>query len=151
MVSRSDALRDRLRKKTLMEAGYYRQLLRLVYRFLFLSAAEERHLLFPQQTLSPEKYNIYRHYYSVSQLRNRAEQYFRGDSNSDCWLGLIKTFDILRDDHLAAQLGLAALNGELFSCLNCQDLENAFCANEHLLAAIRELSTFRDEAGIRRR
>ena len=133
------------------ESGYYRQLLRLVYRFLFLSAAEERHLLFPPNTLTPEKYNVYRHYYSVSQLRDRAERYFRNDTNSDAWLGLIKTFDILRDENMAEQLGLAALNGELFSRSNCQALENAFCSNENLLSAIRELSTFLDDGKVRRR
>jgi hypothetical protein len=52
---------------------------------------------------------------------------------------------------MAEQLGLAALNGELFSRSNCQALENAFCSNENLLFAIRELSTFQDEGNIRRR
>ena len=52
---------------------------------------------------------------------------------------------------MAEQLGLAALNGELFSRSNCQALENAFCSNENLLSAIRELSTFLDDGNIRRR
>jgi hypothetical protein len=148
---RSVLLREAFSKGTITESGYYRQLLRLVYRFLFLSAAEERHLLFPAQTLSPEKYQIYRHFYSISNLRERSERYFYGDVNSDLWLGLIKTFDILRDKDMAAQLGLAALNGELFSRSNCQNLEDAYCTNENLLVAIRELSTFQDDKGVRRR
>ena len=147
----SDLLKEQFHSQTITESGYYRQLLRLVYRFLFLSAAEERHFLFPPNTLSPEKYNVYRHYYSVSQLRDRAERYFKGDTNSDAWLGLIKTFDILRDEDMAKQLGLAALNGELFSRSNCEALEKAFCSNEHLLSAIRELSTFLDDGKVRRR
>ncbi len=147
----SNLLKEKFSNHAITESGYYRQLLRLVYRFLFLSAAEERHLLSPQNTLSPEKYNVYRHYYSISQLRDRAERYFRNDTNSDAWLGLIKTFDILRDENMAAQLGLAALNGELFSRSNCQALENSFCSNELLLSAIRELSTFLDDGNVRRR
>ena len=147
----SNLLKEKFSNQTITESSYYRQLLRLVYRFLFLSAAEERHLLFPPNTLSTEKYNIFRHYYSVSQLRDRAERYFRNDTNSDAWLGLIKTFDILRDENMAEQLGLAALNGELFNRSNCQALENAFCSNENLLSAVRELSTFLDEGNIRRR
>ena len=39
-------LRARLLDGRLTGAGYYRQLLRLVYRLLFLLAAEERDLLF---------------------------------------------------------------------------------------------------------
>ena len=140
----SDLLKEQFHSQTITESGYYRQLLRLFHRFLFLSAAEERHFLFPPNTLSPEKYNVYHHYYSVSELRDRAERYFKGDTNSDP-VRIDKNLRYLRDEDMAKQLGLAALNGELFSRSNCEALEKAFCSNEHLLSAIRELSTFLDD------
>lgn len=147
---RSDALRKRFVSGELTAQSYYRQLLRLVYRFLFLAAAEERHLLFPSETLSPAKYAIYRENYSMNHLRDRADRYFKGDTNIDLWLGLIKTFDILRDDVMAKQLGLVALNGELFSRSNCSDPEGATLTNEELLQAIRWLSLFEDDRTRRR-
>jgi hypothetical protein len=44
----NDALRERLVSGELSVTDYYRQLLRLVYRFLFLLVAEERDLLFTE-------------------------------------------------------------------------------------------------------
>ena len=61
---------------------YYRQLLRLVYRFLFLLVAEERHLLFTEEA-APRLRAIYLDNYSVSRLRERAERSRRGECGSE--------------------------------------------------------------------
>ncbi|NVM22774.1 MAG: N-6 DNA methylase [Desulfobacterales bacterium] len=148
---RSGQLRHKFESKALNAPGYYRQLLRLVYRLLFLMVAEERKLIFPLEESATGLQFIYTRYYGVARLRDRADRYFAGDSNIDLWLGLCQTFRILRDNEAAKELGLSALNGELFSHVSCPDLEEAACTNDSLLKALRELSTFRDESGVRRR
>ena len=137
---------------------YYRQLLRLVYRLLFLMTAEERGMLSPaaasgdadeggdDDRVGRELYAIYNDHYSVTRLRHRAERPF-GDAPqaSDLWPGLRQTFAIFRDDAKAELLGLKALDGELFDAAGCRDLEAAACSNHALLTAMLNLSTFWDE------
>jgi hypothetical protein len=147
---KSEGLRRKFQSGALTAPAYYRQLLRLVYRLLFLMVAEERKLIFPQSA-AIEQSNIYTRYYSLTRLRERADRYFTGDQNIDLWLGISQTFYMFRDNDKAKLLGLSALNGELFSNTACADLEGATCTNDDLLKAIRELSTFRNDNGTRRR
>jgi hypothetical protein len=148
----SSALRERFNDgaATLGDQKYYRQLLRLVYRFLFLMVAEERRLVFPLDA-DTDLQAIYTRYYSIGRLRDRADRYFAGDGNADLWLSLRETFRLFRDNDDAPKLGLSALNGELFGPDACRDLEAAFCTNEALLMAVRHLSTFIDDEGTGRR
>ena len=149
----SEALREALRTGRLDVAGYYRQLLRLVYRLLFLMVAEERRLIFPEGGGSDERTAVYQRYYSVAALRDRCERYFAGDEHHDLWLGLMQTFRIFRSHQDAEPLGLAPLDSELFGTRACADLEGAACSNQALLQAMLNLSTFLDDAdgGGRRR
>lgn len=159
----------------LSATDYYRQLLRLVYRLLFLMTAEERGMLAPAgggdntnanandtaagaSGESGELYAIYHNYYSVTRLRGRAERPFGDNIGSsdrrraaDLWPGLQQTFRLFRADAPAALLGLKALDGELFGADGCPDLENAAIANYDLLRAMLNLSTFRDDGNVRRR
>ena len=147
----SEQLRRKFESKALVDPAYYRQLLHLVYRILFLMVAEERKLIFPIEEKAAERQFIYTRYYGITRLRERADRYFAGDQNVDLWLGLSHTFRILGDNDSAGKLGLSALNGELFSHQSCPDLEAAMCTNDALLKAIKELSTFQDERKLRRR
>ena len=143
----SESLRQKLSDGRLDTAGYYRQLLRLVYRFLFLIVAEERRLIFPEEAAVNLEQRVYRDYYSIGKLRDRAERYVRGDAHGDLWLGLRETFRLFRNSATAGRLGLSALDGELFGSGACHDLEGAHCQNEQLLDAIRHLSPFLDDGG----
>jgi hypothetical protein len=167
----NERLRTALREGTLSPAGYYRQLLRLVYRFLFLFVAEERRLVFPEQTaeapgaaadeeqdapvlkegglgVRPDAYqDVYARYYSMSALRERCERYFADDRHSDLWKGRVYTFRLFSDPEVASLLRLTALGGELFTL---SDLERAALENARLLLAVYHLSTFAD-VGVRRR
>ena len=58
------ALRERLRSGELRAQDYYRQLLRLVYRLIFLFAAEDRDLLHPPEA-SREARERYARYYFI--------------------------------------------------------------------------------------
>lgn len=146
----SDGLRRALADGTLTEAAFYRQLLRLVYRLLFLFTIEERRLVLPYTTEHRERQTIYANYYSVNRLRERCERPFADDQYADLWPGLCRTFTLFRDDDAARSLGLAALNGELFGPDGCKDLETAQCMNKALLLGIYHLSTFGD-GKVRRR
>jgi len=151
--SRSGALREALAIGRLDVADYYRQLLRLVYRLLFLMVAEERRLIFPEDSGSDDRTAAYLRYYSIAALRERCERYFIGDDHHDLWLGLLQTFQMFRRPGAAEPLGLAPVDGELFGGRACSDLESAACSNEALLSAVLNLSTFldNDAGGVRRR
>ena len=131
----------------LTDTDFYRQLLRLVYRLLFLMVTEERKLLSTEA--GAVLHTIYHRYYSIGRLRARAEYYFAHDRHTDLWEGLKETFRLLRDD-TALALQLSPLNGELFGPEACQDLESVTCTNEELLKAMQRLSTFEAD-GIRRK
>jgi hypothetical protein len=139
----SAKLRDAL-GTSIDEAEYYRQLLRLVYRLLFLMVAEERRLLLVPDHENAARQRIYTDWYSITRLRQLAERRFTGDRHSDLFEGLKQTFLLFRDERHAAMLGLTALDGELFGPLGCPDLETAACRNEDLLLALFHLSTFED-------
>jgi hypothetical protein len=143
----NEALRARLRSGDLSVEEYYRQLLRLVYRLIFMLAAEERELLFPE-TASPAAEIIYARHYSVSRLRDLAQQCRHGDRHDDLWRGLQVTFDALT--HGNAALGLAALNGGLFDAASCADVDQALLSNADLLDAARGLSLVRTGKTTRR-
>ena len=147
----SDALRESVALRDgggarLTAQDYYRQLLRLVYRLLFLMTAEERKMLLDPDNGDPALYAIYDAHYSVSGLRDRAERRFGDDRvSSDLWQGLKRTLALFREEDAARAIGLRALNGELFAESACPDLESAGISNYDLLRAMHNLSTFLDD------
>jgi hypothetical protein len=150
-------LRQQIEDGSLTAAAYYRELLRLVYRLLFLMVAEERRLMFPDTKENDQRRAIFTEHYGTARLRVRAEGYIGDDPETDLWEGLKQTFFILSDDKAAHMLGMAALNGELFGTHGCPHLDggrlpeqSACCRNDRLLHAMHHLSTFDDE-GTRRR
>jgi hypothetical protein len=156
----SAKLREAFSTGRIDEAEYYRQLLRLVYRLLFLMVAEERRLLLVPDHENAARQRIYTDWYSITRLRQLAERRFTGDRHSDLFEGLKQTFLLFRDERHAAMLGLTALDGELFGGSACRHLEAAACRNEDLLGALFHLSTFEDtpegrgrakKRGVRRR
>ena len=132
-------LREALENGSLSSERYFQQLLRLVYRLLFLFTAEERDLLHTAEA-TIEQRTIYSQGYALSRLRERALRRRHYDRNGDLWQGLEITFGALAGG--APGLGLPALDG-LFRSDQCPDLDAAAIANEHLLEAIRTLTFFR--------
>jgi hypothetical protein len=136
------ALRERLRSGALDKQDYYRQLLRLVYRVLFLLVAESRDLLLDPHGDALAK-RRYRAYYSVERLRRLAESR-RGSAHGDLWAGLAVVVEGLsRPDGLPV-LGLPGLGGFLWSDRACPDLDGASLANRSLLGALSALTTTTD-------
>ena len=140
-------LRDRLQAGDLQKQDLYRQLLRLVYRLIFLFVAEDRGLLH-SPSASDEARSRYARFYSGQRLRRMAER-TRGSRHADLWVGLRLVFARLGDDRGCPELGLPALGGFLFGPEATPDLEAAELSNEHLLQAIRNLGLVKDRSGWR--
>lgn len=137
-------LRDDLRGGNLDKQDYYRQLLRVVYRLVFLLVAEDRGLLFPDGA-SDEAKQRYTRYYSASRLRDLARRR-RGTQHSDLWHQFAVVTRSLGPEG-EASLGLPALNSPLWSTGATTALNDARIANRHFLAAIRSIAyTRRDQA-----
>jgi N-6 DNA Methylase len=124
--------------------SFFSQLLRLVYRLIFLLAAEDRELLQLPDTPSPIC-ELYAAGYSAGSLRDRAvlRAAHSGVENtfSDRWRGLLLTFQALA--HGEPRLGLPALGG-LFSVDQTPDLDNLSISNRALFAAMYSLAWLRD-------
>jgi hypothetical protein len=152
----SGGLRDKFESGQLAKIDYYRQLLRLIYRLLFLMVAEERRLLFMRDSKFADRQDVYDRWYSVERLRKRADSRFFEDEHRDLWEGLKRTFRLFEDAAHASQLGLTALDGELFGRFACADLIDTKdeagpkLRNDRLLSAIWHLSTFEDADGRRK-
>src|SRR6516165_282386 len=129
-------LRKKLSSATLNSQDYYRQLLRIVYRILFLFVAEDRGLLFePKSSVAARE--LYSRYYSVARLRRLAERRV-GTHHADLWRGLTLVFEKL--DAGCAELALPALGSFLWSREATAEITSLELANRDLLKAIHSLA-----------
>jgi len=140
-------LREALSIGRLSSNDYFQQLLRLVYRLLFLLTAEDRNILHDPATATSEACRLYSQGYSLSLLRERARKRRFYDDYGDLWQALSTTFAALRNGQ--PLLGLPALGG-LFAGEQCQDLESAHLGNKALLGAIRAVTWVQRKNGATR-
>ncbi len=131
-------VRDRLRSGALAAQDYYRQLLRTVYRLLFLFVAEDRGLLLDPKADTAAK-ERYARFYSTERLRRLAERQ-RGTQHPDLWRALSLVMTHLGSDEGCPPLGLPALGSLLWSSRATPDLDRRELANRDLLDAIRALA-----------
>ena len=143
----NQALRDRLQAGVLDKQDYYRQLLRLIYRLIFLFVAEDRDLLLDPKA-SAEARERYLKHYSGQRLRRLAERH-RGTRHHDLYQGLRLVFGMLGCDEGCPALALPALGSFLFSPEALPDLQGAEICNEALLDTLRQLALTRDQHSLR--
>ena len=134
----NDGLRHALSTGEITETGYFQELLRLVYRLLFLFTVEDRNLLFHPEA-SGEAQRLYTEGYALSRLRDRALRRRHYDQHSDLWDGLRVVFRGLARG--VEPFGLPALGG-LFADDQCPQLDTCAITNDRLLQAIRALAFF---------
>lgn len=133
--------------------AFFEELLRLVYRLIFLSTVEDRTDKTSGQPLvftpdaSLEAQQRYLSGYSMKWLRERAVRRSQHDRHSDLWQALTITFGALAEGE--PQLGLPALGG-LFDSDQCTQLDGAQLENRWLLAAVFELGWFRVDGSLTR-
>ncbi|BAY42012.1 putative type II DNA modification enzyme (plasmid) [Nostoc sp. NIES-2111] len=145
----NEHLRQKFTDGSLKDIDYYRQLLRLIYRLLFLMVAESRNLLLIGDDL--EKARIYREYYSIERLRELAERpHWRREGFQDLWQGLRITFLLFDENWRGEVLGLSPLNGDLFGSKTLPALDDCAIDNYDLLVALRHLSLYENKGQLRR-
>lgn len=144
---KNETLREHLASGELATIDYYRQLLRLIYKLIFLFVAEDRGLLFGDD-VAPETRSLYTDHYSTARLRELAEQR-AGTAHGDLYEVLRLVTGWLGDAAGCPELGLKPLGGRLFSPMSTPDLDDAVIDNRAFLGAIRALSIV--DTGARRR
>ena len=137
----NQGLRDALANGQLSTGQFHGQLLRLVYRFLFLFTAEDRELLFPRAMDGTDpRRQIYREGYSLHRLRELALKRSAYEGNyGDLWQ--LQRLVLLQLSQSDSPLGLPGLGG-LFRLDQCADLQTAELHNGNLLTAIRAIGWF---------
>lgn len=134
----NEVLRQDLQQGHLSQDAYFQQLLRLIYRLIFLFTVEERGLLHPADA-SPSALAARRAYaegYALARLRDRALRRRARTPFDDLWQGVRILFKGL--DGGEPRLALPALGG-LFAASQCPALDAASLTNADLLAAIQYL------------
>lgn len=131
-------LRELLQSGEMINTDFFKEILILVYRFLFLLTTEERGLLLDSNS-PKEAQDIYKEGYSINRLREYSLKRRHYDHYSDCWQSILIIFRGLSEG--AKPLALPALGG-LFNKKHCPHLETAEINNHHLLSAIHSLSFF---------
>ena len=137
-------LRAALHAGNLTKDGYFGQLLRLVYRLVFLLTVEERDLLHPR-TSSESARRLYADGYGLRRLREQAARHSAHDRQGDLWESVRIVFRSLARGE--PRLGLPALAG-LFQPEECPDLDAAKLENRALLGALLSLAWLREPAGL---
>jgi hypothetical protein len=142
---KNDALRAKCAAGEINPTEYYRQLLMLIYRLLFLMVAESRDLMLTDG--DPEQRRIYQEYYSVERLRRLAERpSFQREGFQDLWRGLLVTFKLFDENWRGQVLGLSPLNGDLFGSKALSYIDDYAIDNYDLLRAIRDLSLYEHQS-----
>jgi hypothetical protein len=137
-------IRSALETGGLTRHDYFQQLLRLVYRLIFLLTVEERELLHPRETADAAK-RLYADGYSMKRLRERCLRRTAHDRYGDLWEAVKIVFRGLGSGE--PRLGLPALAG-LFAASQCPALDAARLENRWLLQAVFRLAWLREPTGL---
>lgn len=143
------SLREKIQSGQLSSKDYYRQLLRIIYRFLFLMVTEERDLVYDpddKSELTQKLKKIYLQFYSIARLRKLSENRYVYESQfNDLWQGLVQSFLLFEAGGNGKKLGIQPLDGDLFSNNAIKDLQNSLISNKLLLECVRNMNEFRDD------
>lgn len=136
-------LRSRIRNGELDKQDYYRQLLRMVYRLLFLFVAEDRGLLLDPKAKDTAK-ALFNEHFSTQRLRLLAERMRGSNRHHDLFDPLKMVLSKLGEPAGCPELALPALGGFLFAESTAPDLDSSEIANADLLEAVRFLAVTRE-------
>lgn len=134
----NDALRTALDTGALTHEAYFNELLRLIYRLIFLFTVEERGLLHSKDTSKSAltARTVYAQGYAMARLRGLSLKRRAKTAHGDLWQGTKVVFRALANGE--DQLALTALGG-LFDSQQCPHLDSAQLSNAHLLTAMQAL------------
>lgn len=137
-------LATRLKSGEIDLTVWFNELLRLVYRLIFLMVAEDRNLLHPEAATQDAR-KLYREGYCLATLRASCVRAATWDKHHDRYEGIKIVFRALA--HGQDVLGLPALGG-LFSHDKLPHLETARLRNRAFMEALYRLSWLSDKAGL---
>lgn len=147
----NNELRQKLQNKNLSVKDFYRQLLRFIYRLLFLMVTEERDLIYDPEEKSEDiakKRRYYFDHYSIARLRRLCRlKYLYEPQYDDLWQGLMATFRLFEENGGGVKLGIQPLAGELFNHVSIRDIEGCRLKNDLLLQTICNMNEFVDKEG----
>lgn len=120
--------------------AYYEEILRVIYRIIFLLYAEQRGLLGGH---GGPGHDLYLENYSITALRDFAaetieDNNFQHDSHTDLWEGLLVTFKMIKEG--VDELGIYPYNGMLFDMSTDKYVGKFSCKNSEFLEAVRFLT-----------
>ena len=135
-------LREECSSRRMTGDTYYKNLLRLIYRLLFLMVIEERDLIYPKNA-DRKKRDIYYNFYSLARLRKLCEKNFlEEDYYDDHWIGLRNTFRLFESEDRGRHLDIKPLAGDLFGYDAIGMLSQCSLDNQTLLLCLKNLSVF---------
>ena len=137
-------LRDQLKSGEVNLTEWFNELLRLVYRLIFLMVAEDRNLLHPEKA-RPDARKLYAEGYSLAALRAQCYRAASWDKHHDRYEGIKIVFRALANGQEA--LALPALGG-LFSDDKLPHLETARLRNRAFMEALYRLSWLDQKTGM---
>lgn len=144
----NQVLREKMLSGKLNAKDYYRQLMRIIYRLLFLMVTEERDLIYDPEdkTEATQRFkNYYWQFYSISRLRKLSmNKYVFEAQFCDLWQGLMNTFLLFEGGGNGEKMGIKPLAGDLFSYQAMADLYDCQINNKLLLDCIKNLNEFSD-------
>lgn len=132
LVSANPDLRERLQSGALPMQALFEELLRTVYRLIFLAVAEDRDLLHPRSATKDAR-ALYSAGYSFSFWRERSRRRVARDAHNDAWEAMKVTLAALEQGE--DMLGLPALGG-LFARSSTPNLNAATIPNRAFLSAL---------------
>ncbi|MDP5281421.1 N-6 DNA methylase [Sphingomonas sp. DG1-23] len=135
LIEANPQLRDQIATDTAATMRLFEELLRTVYRLIFLAVAEERDLLHPRAT-GRDARNLYADSYSFAFWRARSARRAAYDAHHDAWEGMKVTLAALEQGQ--PMLGLPALGG-LFARGATPTLNAARIPNRRFLRAVWNL------------
>ena len=135
ILDANPTIRDRLDAGTLTMPHLFEQMLRVIYRLIFLGVAEDRDLLHAPTTLKAVR-DLYSNNYGFSWLRDRSTRRNAHDHHHDAWEGVKVAFRAL--EHGEKLLGLPALGG-LFERAMTPDLDGAQIPNRAIFTVAFKL------------
>ncbi len=140
-------LRNQLDSGELTKDAYFQQLLRLVYRLIFMFTVEERGVLHTadESKAAQRARRAYAQGYALGRLRDACLKHRNLNRFDDHWQALRIVFCGLAEGE--PRLALPALGG-LFNPAQCETLDAASLSNKHLLIAMRHLRWARHDGSL---
>lgn len=143
LIAENKDLQEKILNSKFDYVPFFNDLLRVVYRLIFLMVAEDRDLLHPPKA-DPKSRKLYSMGYSLAQMRERSVRRSAFDRHHDRWEGMKIVFQKLGVGE--QKLALPALGGLFESALPTS--VSGKLSNHNFMMAIRELGWLKSESGV---